>query len=190
MTQQQIEFAAKDIVFHFNKKHLEDQTIPMWVLKAHGETFYVNHVDCEMPWSTKETPDNSHTKGSLKMKACHVIIDENNNATLKKLTLLNKARLKHSKPFSTRVMSPWDGEFHNALKNKEYEHSRIKFIRGACSSPYIVCDISKRDATFALLKYTGLRILNPNEHYYQAYDDKGTTITADYSDEDTPYEYS
>ena len=190
MTQQQIEFACKDVVFHFNKKHLEDQTIPMWVLKTHGETFYVNHVDCEMPWSTKETPDNSHTKGSLKMKECHLIIDENNCATLKKLTLVNKARLRNVKPFSTRIMSPVGSEFHEALENKEYEHSKIKIIRGACSSPYIVCDISKRDATLALLRFNGLRILKPNEHYYNEYNAKGTYITADYSDQDTPYEYS
>jgi hypothetical protein len=143
-----------------------------------------------MPWSTKETPDNPSTKGSLKMKACHVIIDENNNATLKKLTLLNKARLKNVKPFSTRVMAAEDSEFHEALKDKEYDHSKIKYVSGACSSPYIICDISKRDATFALLKYSGLRILSPNEYYYQEYDSKGTTITVDYSDEDTPYEYS
>jgi hypothetical protein len=162
----------------------------MWVLKSHGETFYVNHVDCQIPWNTKETPDNPSTKGSLKMKDCHLIIDENNNATIKKLTLLNKARLKNAHKFSTRIMTSENSDFHNALLNKEYEHSKIKHVRGACSSPYIICDISKRDATFALLKYTGLRILQPNEHYYIEYDAKGTVISADYSDEDTPYEYS
>lgn len=177
-------------MFHFNKGHLQDETIPMWVLKTHGETFYVHHVDCEMPWSTKETPNNSHTKGSLKMKECHLIIDENNNATIKKLTLINKARLRNAKPFSTRIMAPEDGDFHNALLAKEYEHTKIKVIRGRCSAPYIVCDISKRDSTFALLKYTDIRILKPNEHYYLEYDAKGTTISVDYSDGDTPYEYS
>lgn len=124
------------------------------------------------------------------MKECHLIIDENNEATIKKLTIINKARLRNAKPFSTRIMAAYDSDFHEALKNKEYEHTKIKVIRGACSSPYIVCDISKRDATFALLKYSYLRILKPNEHYYIEYDAKGTMISADYSDEDTPYEYS
>lgn len=73
----QIEFACKEVVFHFNKAHLTDQTIPMWVLKFHGETYYVNHVECNVPWSTKETPDNSHTKGSIKVKRCLVRIDNN-----------------------------------------------------------------------------------------------------------------
>jgi hypothetical protein len=58
------------IVFHFNKKHLEDSNIPMWVIKHKGKTYYVNHVnvDAGVGFSTKETPANTHTKGSLKFK--------------------------------------------------------------------------------------------------------------------------
>jgi hypothetical protein len=43
----------------------------MWVIKAKGETHYVDHVDVEagVGFSTKETPDNPHTKGSIKFKA-------------------------------------------------------------------------------------------------------------------------
>lgn len=73
---------CKDIVFHFNKKSLEDQNIPMWVLKAKGQTFYVDHVDCRVPWSTKETPDNPHTKGAIKIKNGTLTIDENNCAVI------------------------------------------------------------------------------------------------------------
>lgn len=41
----------------------------MWVLKVDGNTYYVEHVDFEgVSFSTKETPDNPHTKGSLKFK--------------------------------------------------------------------------------------------------------------------------
>ncbi len=82
----QIEYACKDVVFHFNKKHLEDPSIPMWVLKTHGETFYVDHVECQIPWSTKETPDNPHTKGSIKVKDALLQIDADNCATLTKLS--------------------------------------------------------------------------------------------------------
>lgn len=58
------------IIFHFNKKHLEDPSIPMWVIKAKGETHYVEHVDVSpsVGFSTKETPDNPHTKGSIQIK--------------------------------------------------------------------------------------------------------------------------
>lgn len=60
-----------EIVFHFNKKHLEDPNIPMWVIKCKGETYYVHHVDVKpgVGFSTKETPNNPHTKGSIKFKA-------------------------------------------------------------------------------------------------------------------------
>jgi hypothetical protein len=68
------------LIFHFNKKHLEDPSIPMWSIKAKGETYYVKHVDCALPWSTKETPDNPHTKGSIKIKNCTLTIDYLDNA--------------------------------------------------------------------------------------------------------------
>jgi hypothetical protein len=60
----------RDIIFHFNKKHLADPTIPMWVIKHKGESHYVNHIDVEtgVGFSTKETPNNPHTKGSIKFK--------------------------------------------------------------------------------------------------------------------------
>lgn len=55
---------------HFNKMHLQDPTIPMWTIKHKGETYYVHHVEVEpgIGFSTKETPENPHTKGSLKFK--------------------------------------------------------------------------------------------------------------------------
>lgn len=71
-----------DVVFHFNKKHLEDATIPMWVLKAKGQTYYVNHVECHKGWSTKETPDNPATKGAIKIRKCSLLI-ENGLATIR-----------------------------------------------------------------------------------------------------------
>lgn len=59
-----------DIILHFNKMHLQDPKVPMWVIKTKGETYYVQHVDVDsgIGFSTKETPDNTHTKGSLKFK--------------------------------------------------------------------------------------------------------------------------
>lgn len=56
----------------------------MWIIKAKGETYYINHMTAECPWSTKETPDNQSTKGSIKFKNCRIIIDENNEATITK----------------------------------------------------------------------------------------------------------
>lgn len=75
-----------EIIFHFNKKHLEDPTIPMWVVKCRGDTYYVHHVDVSpgVGFSTKETPDNPHTKGSIKFKA-NLEIEENNNIITAKI---------------------------------------------------------------------------------------------------------
>ena len=75
-----------EIVFHFNKKHLEDPTIPMWVVKCRGDTYYVHHVEVSpgVGFSTKETPDNPHTKGSIKFKA-NLEIEENNNIITAKI---------------------------------------------------------------------------------------------------------
>lgn len=65
-----------DVVFHFNKAHIANPQIPPWVLKIKGESYYVQHVDSQVGFSTKETPDNPHTKGSLKFKNVDVEISE------------------------------------------------------------------------------------------------------------------
>lgn len=72
-------------MFHFNKKHLQEPTVPMWVIKCRGDTYYVNHVDVSpgVGFSTKETPLNESTKGSIKFKAQLSITEENNFLTAK-----------------------------------------------------------------------------------------------------------
>ena len=183
----QIEYACKDVVFHFNKKHLEDDSVPMWVLKTHGETFYVNHVECTLPWSTKETPDNSHTKGSIKVKDCLLGIDDDNCAHISKLTVFDKVRLRNQKLGITRVMFRPHTDIHQALQRNEFKHSPFKTIAGRCTTTFIICDMQKKEeVTFAMLKYTGFRIVQENEYYYKQYDEKGSSIQADYSDPDTP----
>lgn len=72
-----MELTAREVIFHFNKKHLEDSSVPMWILKIKGETHYVNHVTALAPWSTKETPSSNHTKGSIKFKKVIVEIVDN-----------------------------------------------------------------------------------------------------------------
>jgi len=179
-------------VFHFNKKHLEDQTIPMWVLKFHGETLYVNHVDCQLPWSTKETPDNSHTKGSIKVKNALLRISDDNDATLTELTLIDKFRLRNQRLGITRIMFRPSSGMHKALMAGEYKHSPFKYIRGACASSFIICDLlSKNQVLLARIKYDDWREVKPNESYYTEYDNiKVEDIKVDYGHPSTPYEYS
>ena len=184
----QIEYSCKDLVFHFNKKHLEDSTIPMWVVKTHGETFYVNHVTASLPWSTKETPDNYHTKGSIKFKECLLTINADNEAEISVLTLIDKIRLRNQKLGITRIIFTYGGAFHKALQHNEYKHSPFKNISGGCGTSFVVCDLLKKEeATFAALKYKdGFRIMQANERYYQAYDDPSQKWIDedDYQDDD------
>lgn len=154
----------------------------MWVVKTHGETFYVNHVDCEIPWSTKETPDNSHTKGSIKVKDALLTINDANEATLTKLTIYDKIRLRNQKLGITRIMFRWGSDMHRALSAKEFKHSTFKNVEGGCGTSFVVCDMMKKEeVTFAALKYD-FRILAPNETYYKFYDSKEKWI--DEIDED------
>ena len=173
----QIELACKDVVFHFNKKHLEDESVPMWILKTQGESYYVNHVSCEIPWTTKETPDNNHTKGSIKIKDCLLVIGEDNCATISKLTLVDKFRIRNQKRGYTRIIVK-EGQdfwkFQERLKQQNVRHGPIKGIGGACSSTFYITDIFDK-AQFTMLALsmanTTFRVLMPNEAYYKWYDD-------------------
>jgi len=59
---------ADRIVFHFNKASIGDPGIPPWTIKSRGETHYVWHLESKIGFSTKETPDSAHTKGSLQFR--------------------------------------------------------------------------------------------------------------------------
>ena len=177
MSQKQIEYACKDLVFHFNKKHLEDQTIPMWVVKTHGESFYVDHVTCELPWTTKETPDNSHTKGSIKIKDCLLTIDQDNCAVVSKLSIIDKFRIRNQKLGYTRIVVKEGQDFwklKEKIQQQNIKHGPFKGIGGACSSTFYITDIFNK-AQFTMLALsmanTSFRVLKPNEGYYQWYDD-------------------
>lgn len=179
-------------MFHFNKKHLEDPTVPMWVIKTHGVTFYVNHVSADIAWTTKETPDNTHTKGAIKFKQCKLSIDEDNNATVTKLGITDLL-LNHPHKAHARIIAQAGNAFHKALQADEYKHSQIKKVYGRCSTAFIVCDLlDEHEVLIAVLKYgNDFRIMSPNEHYYGEYDStKDDHIPVNYSEPDTPYEYS
>lgn len=65
-------------MFHYNKAHNSDKSIPQWIIKHKGSTYYVNHVDSKVGFSTKETPDNSHTKGSIQFRGKLKILEKDN----------------------------------------------------------------------------------------------------------------
>lgn len=171
----QIELACKDVVFHFNKGHITDPSIPMWVLKTKGESYYVNHVDCSVPWSTKETPNNPSTKGSIKVKDCLLVIDEENNASINQLTKHDKIRLNNEAKGITRIVCGWHNkkDLEAAIKQNKIKHGPFKQVGGSCGSQYMVTEIlTKKDLSMLILAANNkFRILMPNEVLYRAYDD-------------------
>lgn len=179
-----LQYKCKELVFHFNKKHLEDATIPMWVVKTHGVTFYVNHVSSELPWSTKETPDNPSTKGSIKFKQCKLEITRDNNVTISKLGLLDK--LLPSPKVANRVLTGNGSDFHEALLRGEYKHSKIKEVVGTCGTELVICDLLDKDEMlFAAIAYANkFRVLTTNEQYYFAYEEDKVIYETGYEDDD------
>jgi hypothetical protein len=59
----------------------------MWIIKCRGDTYYVDHVDVDsgVGFSTKETPNNPHTKGSIKLKGYLTIENDSNNKSIAKI---------------------------------------------------------------------------------------------------------
>lgn len=169
-----VELVCKDAVFHFNKKHLEDQSIPMWVIKTGGKTYYVDHVDCRMGWSTKETPDNPHTKGSIKITKALLTINDDNEAELRPLTNGDLSRIRANKRNYARILvSSRKGELRQYLADHSIVHGKIQQVTGSCGTSFDLIDIKKRDdmVLLALIFQGCYRILQPNETYYKAYDD-------------------
>jgi hypothetical protein len=147
----------------------------MWVLKTKGESYYVNHVDCNMPWSTKETPDNPHTKGAIKVKDCLLIIDDENTASLSILTPHDKIRLNNEAKGITRIVCGWQGkkDLEVAIKQSKIKHGPFKQVGGSCGTQYFVTDIySKAELAFLTISAGDkFRILMPNEALYKSHDD-------------------
>lgn len=73
---------CKTVDFHFNKKSLEWPWLPFWVIKAKGQTYYVDQVTSHLPWSTRNQQANTHTKGVIRWKNASVSFDHKNTATV------------------------------------------------------------------------------------------------------------
>jgi hypothetical protein len=67
--------------FHFNRGHNEFPDLPMWVVKAKGQTYYVHHVTAICAWTTRERPSGA-TKGLLRFRHCDLHIDDHGEARI------------------------------------------------------------------------------------------------------------
>lgn len=160
----------------------------MWVLKTKGETYYVNHVDCRKGFSTKETPDNSHTKGAIKIRNCLVTFDDENTAIISELTQEDKIRLGGNN--FTRVITSSGMKLRNALTQMNATFSNIKSIGGGCSTTWYVTDVYGKNAMLMLdlaMQGTDLRTLKANEEYYRLYE-KYKDNSEEWIDEDAEWD--
>lgn len=166
------ELACREIIFHFNKKHLEDEQVPPWCLKTKGKTFYVMHVQCDMPWSTKETPQGS-TKGSIKVKHAFLQIDALNHARITPLTPdLAQSGDQPPEPLRIGWIYSQDKLVRDLLQQLQVYHSPILWMNEGCSTGYYVCDVQDPDVIIQL-KLTlsgGFRQFVSNEWQYVDYD--------------------
>ena len=170
-----IELACSEVVFHFNKGHIQDPTIPMWVLKAKGKSYYVHHVDCEVPWSTKETPDNPHTKGAIKVKNVLLEIDDNNHALIKKSTPEDRERVGNAEKGITRaIMSSAVPTMQETIARLEVPIGPYKNMGGLCTTTWCVFDVYGAQNWLLLMlsrpETCNIRELKANEVYYKLYE--------------------
>ena len=162
-------------MFHFNKKHLEDPTVPMWIIMAKGETYYVEHVSANIPWTTKETPDNVRTKGAIKFKDCLITIDDSNCADIRALTKADEIRIRNQERGIIRIITYTCGWLEKNLEGMR--HGPIKMHSGGCGSRSWVTDLLEpEESSMFLLQNLSknnqqFRVIKPNESFYKWYDD-------------------
>lgn len=165
------------LVFHFNKKHLEDATVPMWTLKHSGHTLYVKDVTANVAWSTKQTPNNRHTKGSIKFRNVCLQIDDDNHATITTATAqqLQEYKAQRKKEVCRILVTlGWLPVFEKFVRNQEIRLNRTVNIPGSCGRGYTLVELPNRATAtqLALGVPETFRMLMENEVYYKAFDDQ------------------
>lgn len=67
---------ARVVDFHFNKGHIQfPKILPRWMVKANGKTYYIEHMNAQMGFSTRELDEGS-TLGMLRFRNVAMTIDE------------------------------------------------------------------------------------------------------------------
>lgn len=68
--------------FHFNKAHIAfPEILPRWMIKANGKTLYIDHLDSQVGFSTRELDEGS-TLGMIRFRNVSMTIDESGTAHL------------------------------------------------------------------------------------------------------------
>lgn len=76
-----LEVDARTVDVFYNRGHNEFEFLPRWVVRANGASYYVDHIDSTIPWSTREL-DSGSTKGMLRFRKTHLTISRDGIAKL------------------------------------------------------------------------------------------------------------
>ena len=123
----------------------------MWIIMAKGKTYYVNHVEANIPWTTKETPLNVRTKGALKFRSALLRL-EDGSAKVDILTEEDRERLTALLP--TRIIFRYKNEFLWLLQHNDIKHGPCMRYSGGCGRNNYVVEIAKDDLTMLALAYS------------------------------------
>jgi hypothetical protein len=77
-----LEMDADRLDLYYNRAHNEFDVIPRWVIKTKGKSFYVDHIDATVPWSTREL-ESGPTRGMIRFRKCKLMISADRVATLR-----------------------------------------------------------------------------------------------------------
>ena len=141
---------------------------------AKGQTYYVEHVSADLPWTTKETPDNVRTKGALKFKNCNVQIFEDNTAMIKVLTEADVRRIRFKKNGLVRLVigSYFFQTVMDAIRFQGFWHGPTKQIGTGCGRSAYLVDIREKDVLMLTLQHReSFTVIPPNHPYFKLYDD-------------------
>jgi len=141
---------------------------------AKGQTYYVDHVSANLPWTTKETPTNVRTKGALKFKDCNLQILEDNTAVINRLTDVDIARIKHQSRGLVRIITGALAldKIMETIKFQGMWHGAIKRIGMGCGSVAYLVDIKEKEMlVLTLIHKDDFDVIQPNHPYFKLYDD-------------------
>ena len=144
-----------------------------------GKTYYVNHVEANIPWTTKETPLNIRTKGALKFKNALLRL-EDGSASIDILTEEDKQRLDALIPL--RIAFHYKNELLWLLQHNDIKHGPCKNFKSGCGGNTFVIEISKEDLTMLALVYPNKFYILPEDNFwYNEYEKEtsGKIVTLD-----------
>ncbi len=72
---------APVVDFSYNRIHNQFEFMPRWLIRVKGKTYYVEHFDSQIGFSTREMTD-PNTKGMLRFRNARMVINSDGTAVI------------------------------------------------------------------------------------------------------------